>query len=198
MCARGSRGRRRARYIVHTFGPSISPRCRVLILGTMPGVASLQAGQYYAHPRNQFWDIMGALFGAGRALSYAKRMARLRAAGVALWDVVAECERPGSLDAAIRNERANDLAGLLRRCPRIAVIAFNGQPAARLFRRHVRDLPRAVDTVVLPSTSPAHAARSRREKLAAWRAGLASVAGTGYAVVRSPARRAWEHRRSPR
>ena len=100
--------------VTHTFGPSISPRCRVLILGTMPGVASLAAGQYYAHPRNQFWDIMGALFGAGRDLSYARRLARLRAAGVALWDVVAECERPGSLDSAIRREKPNDLAGLLR------------------------------------------------------------------------------------
>ena len=154
--------------VTHTFGPSISPRCRVLILGTMPGVASLAAGQYYAHPRNQFWDIMGALFGAGRDLSYARRLARLRAAGVALWDVVAECERPGSLDSAIRREKPNDLAGLLRRHPRIHTIVFNGQPAARLFHRHFPALPRALHLVVMPSTSPAHARRTAAAKQKAW------------------------------
>ena len=154
--------------IAHTFGPSISPRCRVLILGTMPGVASLAAGQYYAHPRNQFWDIMGALFGAGRDLPYARRLARLRACGVALWDVVAECERPGSLDSAIRREKPNDLSGLLRRYPRIHTVVFNGQPAARLFHRHFPDLPHSLRRVVMPSTSPAHATRTAQAKRDAW------------------------------
>ena len=161
--------------ILHTFGPVADRRSRVLILGTMPGVASLAARQYYAHPRNVFWDIMGDLFGAGRDLPYRRRLAVLRRAGVALWDVVAECERPGSLDAAIRHERANDLAGLLRRCPRIEAVLFNGQPAARLFRRHVRDLPRPLRLLILPSTSPAHAARSRAQKRRAWRRGLAGL-----------------------
>lgn len=161
--------------VFHTFGPVADRRSRVLILGTMPGVASLAAGQYYAHPRNAFWDIMGDLLGAGRDLPYRRRLAALRRAGVALWDVVAECERPGSLDANIRRERANDLAGLLRRCPRIGVMVFNGQPAARLFHRHVRDLPRPVRLLVLPSTSPAHAARSPAWKRRAWRRGLAGL-----------------------
>lgn len=154
--------------IAHTFGPSVSPRCRVLILGTMPGVASLAAGAYYAHPRNVFWDIMGRLVGAGRELPYARRLARLRAHGMALWDVVAECERVGSLDAAIRAERANDLVGLLLRYPRLHTIAFNGQPAARLFQRHVPACPRTIRRVVFPSTSPAHAALDVEAKVRAW------------------------------
>lgn len=161
--------------IVHTFGPVADRRARLLILGTMPGAASLAAGEYYAHPRNQFWDLMGDLFGAGRDLPYPRRLAALRRAGVALWDVLAECEREGSLDSAIRRERVHDLGGLLRRCPRIGVIAFNGQPAARLFRRHVRDLPRPVRFVVLPSSSPAHALRTPAAKQARWRALLADI-----------------------
>ena len=154
--------------VVHPFAPSISPRCRVLILGTLPGVASLAAGQYYAHPRNQFWDLMGALFGAGRTLPYARRLARLRACGVALWDVVAECERAGSLDSAIRGEKPNDLADLLRRHPRLRTVVFNGQPAARLFHRHFPALARTLPLVVMPSTSPAHARLTRAAKQRAW------------------------------
>lgn len=154
--------------VLHTFGPSVSPRCRVLILGTMPGVASLRAGHYYAHPRNQFWDLMGALFGAGRDLPYARRLARLRARGVALWDVVAECERPGSLDSAIRGERPHDLAGLLRRHPHLHTLVFNGQPAFRLFRRHFPALLPTVRWVVMPSTSPAHASLTLAAKRKAW------------------------------
>ena len=154
--------------VIHTFGPSVSARCRVLILGTMPGVASLAAGQYYAHPRNQFWDVMGALFGTGRDLPYAQRLARLRTRGVALWDVVAECERPGSLDSDIRHEKPNDIAGLLRDHPRIRALIFNGQPAARLFRRHFPALLPQVRWVVMPSTSPAHATRTAAAKQKAW------------------------------
>lgn len=158
--------------IRHTLGAVADRRARVLILGTMPGVASLGAGEYYAHPRNIFWDLMGQFAGAGRSLSYAKRLAALRLAGIALWDVVAECERTGSLDSAIRRERAQDISGLLARCPRIGTILFNGQPAARLFRRHVRELPRDIRCVVLPSTSPAHAALGGSAKAARWRAAL--------------------------
>ena len=154
--------------VIHTFGPSVSARCRVLILGTMPGVTSLRAGQYYAHPRNQFWDFMGALFGAGRDLSYVRRLARLRARGVALWDVVAECERPGSLDSDIHLEKPNDLAGLLRDHPRIHTLVFNGQPAARLFQRHFPALLPGMRWAVMPSTSPAHATRTAATKQKAW------------------------------
>ncbi len=157
-----------------SFAPIADARARILILGTLPGEASLRARQYYAHPRNHFWPIMGALFGAGPELPYDQRTRRLRAARVALWDVVAEADRAGSEDAAIRAERPNDIPGLLAQCPRIRLIAFNGQPAARLFRRHFPDLDSRADIrcVVLPSTSPAHATRPAAEKCARWRIAL--------------------------
>ena len=124
---------------------------------------------------------MGVLCGAGPALPYARRLARLRAAGIALWDVVADAEREGSGDAAIRRARANDIPALLRRCPCIRTILFNGAPAAVLFRRlagpTVRALRPDLRYVVLPSTSPAHAARSFEQKLRLWRIALAE-AGT--------------------
>lgn len=151
-------------------------RARVLILGTMPGAASLKARRYYAHPRNQFWTLMGFLFGAGPDLPYARRLARLRAAGVALWDVLAECEREGSADAAIRRERPNDLVALLRQCPRIETLLFNGQPAARLYRRHqavrVARVRPGLRLCVLPSTSPAHARISLARKRVQWRVAM--------------------------
>ncbi len=159
--------------LVHPFGPVARRDARVLILGSMPGAASLAAGQYYAHRRNQFWPLMGHLCGAGPDLPYPRRLARLRAAGVALWDVVGSCVRPGSLDADIRDARPNDLAGLLRRCPHLHTVCCNGLTAARLLRPLWPDLVaahrRPLRLVVLPSTSPAHAARSFTAKLRAWR-----------------------------
>lgn len=167
--------------IVHTFGPVASPQARVLVLGSMPGVASLAAGEYYAHPRNQFWPIMGALVGAGLELPYRKRIARLRTAGIALWDVVGECERPGSLDADIRRGtvKPNDLAGLLCRCPRIRAIFCNGQTAARLLKPLLPSLRAAAQreflVETLPSTSPAHAGMAITEKLRRWRRVVAKL-----------------------
>ncbi|HEY5720453.1 MAG TPA: DNA-deoxyinosine glycosylase [Gammaproteobacteria bacterium] len=151
------------------------PAARVLLLGSMPGVASLAAQRYYAHPRNAFWPIMGALFAAGPELAYAERLERLRRAGVALWDVVHRCRRSGSLDAAIASESVepNDFAALFAACPRIHSVFFNGGTARLLYRRHV--LPsatgrvRALALVTLPSTSPAHAALGFADKLARWR-----------------------------
>jgi hypoxanthine-DNA glycosylase len=147
---------------------------RVLVLGSMPGAASLAAAEYYAHPRNAFWPIMGALFGAGPDLPYAERLQRLNAAGVALWDVIGACERTGSLDSAIAPESivANDFAALFEACPRIGHVFFNGAAAEAAFRRHVRGrvaLP-PLHFNRLPSTSPAHAARDFEAKLAAWQA----------------------------
>lgn len=140
----------------------------MLILGSMPGAASLAAGQYYAHPRNAFWPIMGALCGAGPELAYPARLARLGAAGIALWDVLAACEREGSLDTAIRAPRANDVAALFAAQPGIAAVFFNGAAAERLFRRHVR-LAVTPALVRLPSTSPAYAAMGFAAKCEAWR-----------------------------
>ncbi|TWT46515.1 DNA-deoxyinosine glycosylase [Botrimarina hoheduenensis] len=165
--------------VVRSFPPIEGPRARVLLLGSMPGVRSLAAGEYYAHPRNAFWPIMGALFGADPKRSYAQRCAVLRRAGVAVWDVLQECQRDGSLDAAITrgSEQANNLAALFDRQPTLTTVGFNGGKAEEAFHRTVLStLP--VETVErltlvrLPSTSPAHASLSYDEKLAVWRAAL--------------------------
>ena len=158
--------------LVRSFAPLFRADARVLVLGSMPGTASLAAAQYYAHPRNAFWPIMGALFGAGPELPYAQRLERLASAGVALWDVIGRCERAGSLDSAIApaSIEANDFAGLFAACPGIAHVFFNGTAAETAFRRHVRGriaLP-PLHFARLPSTSPAHAARGLEAKLAAW------------------------------
>ena len=162
--------------------PPVEPRrARVLILGTLPGAESIRRGEYYAHPRNAFWTIMGALFGAGRELSFAQRRRKLAACGVMLWDVLHMARRPGSLDSDIhpRHRVANDIPALLARHPELERIVFNGGAAERLFRRHVAKrcgpLLNGIQLVQLPSTSPAHATRRVSEKLAAWRDGL----GTG-------------------
>ncbi|RIX47415.1 MAG: DNA-deoxyinosine glycosylase [Rhodocyclales bacterium GT-UBC] len=157
---------------IQGFPPVAAPGVRCLILGSMPGLASLQANCYYAHPRNAFWSIMGDLLGAGPELPYAARLDKLVAAGIALWDVIAACERPGSLDADIVGQTVlpNDFVSFLALYPGIERIYFNGAAAEQAFRRHV--LPRLVDRPLrlhrLPSTSPAHAARSYADKLAAW------------------------------
>lgn len=158
--------------LVHGLPPVASPDARILILGSMPGQASLTAGRYYAHERNVFWRIMGDLFGAVPTLDYERRLQRLAVAGIALWDVIGSCERYGSLDADIvaGSVRANDFAGFFAAHPCIERIFFNGTAAETTFRRHV--LPELGDRVPpqhrLPSTSPAHAARGYAEKLAAW------------------------------
>ena len=157
---------------VCSFPPVAAPDARLLILGSMPGEASLRAGQYYAHPRNAFWPIMGDLLGFSPDLPYADRLQRLTASGIALWDVIAGCERSGSLDADIvrTSVRTNDFAGFLTAHPGIERVFFNGAAAETNFRRHV--LPQATANhcrlLRLPSTSPAHAARGYAEKLAAW------------------------------
>ncbi len=160
---------------IHCFLPVADPAtARVLVLGSMPGVASLAAGQYYAHPRNQFWPIMGALFGADPALPYERRLTLLTQAGIALWDVLASCERQGSLDAAIdaRTAQANDFAAFLDTHPLITRVCFNGALAATRFQRDVMPHVRALHMTRLPSTSPAHAGMSAADKLAAWRQAL--------------------------
>ena len=158
---------------IHSFPPIAARNATLLILGSMPGKASLLANQYYAHPRNAFWPIMGALFGAGPDLAYARRVRVLRHAGVALWDVLASCTRGNSLDSDIDEESivANDFASFFRAHPRIQRVFFNGAKAEASFRRHV--LPRLAATTLrlarLPSSSPANASWSLTRKLRAWR-----------------------------
>ena len=159
-----------------SFAPILGPAPRLLILGSLPGRASLAAGEYYAHPRNLFWDLMGDLVGAGRELPYSRRIAALRDRGIALWDVIAEARRPGSLDASIdlAGARHNDIAALIAQEPTLRAVAFNGGAARTLFQRHVTPrLGVATSTLTclaLPSTSPAHASLRPGAKVAAWRA----------------------------
>lgn len=137
----------------------------------MPGAASLEAGEYYAHPRNAFWRIMGEVFGAGPDKPYPQRTRLLKEHGVALWDVLDACVRPGSLDADISEAEPNHFEAFFAKHRSIERIAFNGGAAAKFFRRHI-EAPTGVSLVQLPSTSPAHASRSFAQKCKAWRSVL--------------------------
>lgn len=160
---------------LHGLPPVFDARARVLILGSFPSVASLGAGQYYAHPRNQFWPILATLLQQPLLdMSYDKRLAAVRAAGIAIWDVFASCERPGSLDSAIRQPEFNDIAGLCAQAPGLQRICFNGGLAGKQARLVLRQSELAgLTTCILPSTSPAHAARGLSDKLLLWHEGLA-------------------------
>ena len=158
--------------------PIADTHARVLILGSLPGQVSLQRQQYYAQSQNAFWKIMGRLFGAGPEQPYEERMQRLVRNGIALWDVCAAAQRPGSLDAAIVHSSVvpNDLAAFIDTHPDIGLVCFNGGKAAELYRRLVlAGMPaseRTIRTATLPSTSPAHAAMPFEEKLTRWAAVL--------------------------
>ena len=148
--------------------PVISRRARLVILGSFPGVASLQARQYYGHPRNHFWPLLSAIWGIELvALPYRRRLAELRRRGLGLWDVYASCRRAGSLDQAIVDAEFNDLASLRRRAPQLQLVAHNGGESARAMR-HIVALGLPVRK--LPSSSPANASWSFERKLEAWRA----------------------------
>lgn len=164
---------------LHGLPPVISRGTRLVILGSFPGVASLQARQYYGHPRNHFWPLLGAIWGLDLlVLSYAQRLAEARRRGLGLWDVYASCLREGSLDTAIRAAEFNDLASLKRRAPLLQLVAHNGAESARAMKQIVAlGLP----VQRLPSSSPANASWSFDRKLQAWRdsfhsAGIAETA----------------------
>lgn len=152
--------------LIYSFPPIADERSRVLVLGTMPGVMSLRKQQYYGHPRNAFWPVMAALCGCELPDRYERRQEMLLGRGIAVWDVCRQCEREGSLDSNICNEEPNPIPALLARYPQIRAVAFNGQGAARLFRRYFGEPP--ATGLILPSTSPAHAIPFER-KLAGWR-----------------------------
>ena len=156
-----------------SFPPIAAPDAEILILGSMPGQASLTANAYYAHPRNAFWPIICALLEIDAGSPYEQRVAALLMAKIAVWDVLQSCIRPGSLDADIdpASAVANDLPGFLATHPAITRIYFNGAKAESCFRQHVLPSINAGGTTLsrLPSTSPAHAALSFEKKLAAWR-----------------------------
>lgn len=150
------------------LAPLVSPATKVLILGSFPGVRSLQAQEYYGHPQNQFWKILQAIWPSGShgicANSYENRSAWLLERGLGVWDVYATCEREGSLDSAIRNAVPNDIAAL--HLPQLQAIAHNGGESFK-HARHTRTL--GVPVYQLPSTSPANASWTFARKLAAWR-----------------------------
>jgi hypoxanthine-DNA glycosylase len=149
------------------LAPVIAPDTRVLVLGSFPGAASLAAGKYYAHPRNQFWPLISAVVGEDlAAMPYEERLPRLLAHRFGLWDVLAGCEREGSLDSAIRKPAANDFDRLRTLCPQLEMVGFNGQASGKFAPQFAQAGYR---TVVLPSSSPAHMAMSFEQKLAVWR-----------------------------
>lgn len=160
--------------VVESFAPVIGRNPRIVILGSMPGIASLEAMQYYAHPRNAFWPIMGELFGIDPAADYAERVTALERLPIILWDSLQACHRPGSLDSSIDDTTAlaNDFPWLLREHPEIRAVFCNGATSEKYFRKLA--LPRLPDPpgfelIRMPSTSPANAGIRFEQKLEAWR-----------------------------
>lgn len=158
--------------VLHGLAPVIGRETRLVVLGSFPSVASLQARQYYAHPRNQFWPLLSALWGVDLVgMPYRARLAEVKRRGLGIWDVYASCRREGSLDSAIEAAVPNDLASLKRRAPMLQAVAHNGGESARAMA-----VTRAlgIEVLRLPSTSPANASWSFERKLAAWRAAFAA------------------------
>jgi hypoxanthine-DNA glycosylase len=159
------------------LAPQMTPHTRVLVLGSFPGVRSLQLQQYYAHPQNHFWRILQALWPQAPWPAdgdYTGRCACALQQGLGIWDVYASCEREGSLDSAIRHAQLNDFPGLLQHCPLLTGIAHNGGESFRHARAVEQSLAQAglagrVQIHKLPSTSPANASWSFERKLGAWR-----------------------------
>lgn len=172
--------------LIQSFPPLARADAKCLVLGSIPGIRSLTEQQYYAHPQNAFWRIFAELLGFDAAAPYAARCAALTGGGIALWDVLASCRRPGSLDSSVEQDSiaANDIAGFLDAHAAVSAIYFNGALAEKTFRRHVLPtLPaarQAIHRLRLPSTSPAHAGLRLEDKLAAWRC-VAETAGTRIA-----------------
>jgi len=186
--SRGRRGPAGGTARARGFPPVAGPDARVLVLGSMPGRPSLAAGAYYANPRNAFWRILGEVLGFEPDLPYARRLEALVSSGVALWDVLASCERPSSLDADIVEGSlvVNPFDAFLREHAGVRRVLCNGGKAFALFERHVVPVLRVPlpERRRLPSTSPAHAAVPYETKLAAWRDALADLVPPG-----GPARR---------
>jgi len=161
---------------IHSFAPIEPPHARVLILGSMPGKASLRAQQYYAHPRNAFWPILSRLLNFDVALDYPQRVAQLQASGVGVWDVLAACTRSSSLDSDIVESSIvpNDFAHWFERQPQTRAIFCNGAKAFDSYRKYVMPALApdyaTLPVIRLPSTSPAHASLTVNDKLADWSA----------------------------
>jgi hypoxanthine-DNA glycosylase len=159
--------------LISCFEPIEDKHARLLILGSMPGQASLVANQYYAHPHNAFWPIISELLGLQKNAPYALKVQALKASRIALWDVLQSCTREGSLDTHIEtsSEKTNNFQSFFKTHPSIQHVFFNGSKAENTFKRHVLESlgPLPLSFVRLPSTSPAHASRSYVQKFEMWR-----------------------------
>lgn len=153
--------------MIHSFPPIVDHHCRVLVLGSMPSVVSLERQQYYGHRQNFFWPMMFQLFGEPYSDDYAVKKQLLLRHHVALWDVLASCQREGSLDSSITDEVPNEIPALLAAYPSIEHLLFNGGKAFQSFKRNFPELLAQLDAVQMPSTSPAHTMK-REEKLRRW------------------------------
>lgn len=153
---------------ISSFPPIINQNSRILILGSVPGIKSLQMQQYYAHPQNKFWKILFQIFNEENLPDYQSKIDFLHKNQIALWDVIDTCERRGSLDSEIRNEEANSIAELLENHPSIQAIFCNGQKSHQNLRKILgKDFPLPI--FVLPSTSPANAGIPYHQKLENWK-----------------------------
>ena len=161
--------------VAHSFDWLAAPDAQILIVGSMPGIASLQQQQYYAHPRNAFWPVMQQIFN-WPDLDYEQRCKALISEKIAVWDVLRSCRRRGSLDGNIETDSLliNDFSAFFHHHPDIKAILLNGGKAAQLFKRHVM-VPTGIELTPLPSTSPAYAAMSFEVKLEKWRSAISRV-----------------------
>ncbi len=154
-----------------SFAPVVDRKTRIVILGSLPGEESLRQHQYYAHPQNRFWELVGSAIGVDlRSLAYADRLAALLAHRIGLWDVIGKAHRTGSLDSAIRNEERNDLVKFAESLPELRAIAFNGKKSATVGRKQLSGIGSQYELIDLPSSSPAYAAMPIAEKQRRWAA----------------------------
>jgi hypoxanthine-DNA glycosylase len=161
--------------VKHSFDPIIDKSSKVLILGTAPGEESLKAGQYYAHPRNQFWDILYNVFDRSKENDYQDRISFLLDKQTALWDICAQVARKGSLDSSIMSEHPNGIEQLLLDYPNIQLILLTSTKAEQLYRKYFQHLSTNLLSVPSPSPTPGKHVKSFPEKVVLWRAALESV-----------------------
>lgn len=158
-------------HIIHSFDPVYDKNSRILILGSLPSVRSREQGFYYGHPRNRFWKVTAALCRKAVPDTVEEKTAMLLGAGIAVWDVVAECDIAGSADSKIRNVKPTDLSVILSKSPISAVYA-NGSTAAALYRKYQQQIT-GMEITALPSTSPANAAWSEERLITEWKSRIA-------------------------
>lgn len=169
--------------------PAVREGARTLILGSMPGIASLSAREYYAYPMNRFWRMMATLLGEPFPTDYPDRIAMVQRHGIAIWDAIARCEREGSLDSAIKNEEGADISALLEAYPTIKTICCNGKKAYAAFKKYNRPLLAREDLAIhaMPSTSAANARYTMEKLLAAWQVAITPAHGRGALLRCQPA-----------